>query len=237
MYNVWNTSKLTLELREIVTGENAVDIWNFDYPCYYKNDEKKAFENKVIEHFYFHQIGFETVGRFLHQFRAKIREIMPYYLQMYKTIEIMDKIEDPFGNVDITETFEQESTGTSTGDSTDNSNTSSTSSSTNQGDNNKKIRFSDTPQGSITNINSHLTTYTEDSDAYSSTSGAETSANTSSTSINQSTTNGTVKHTFTKKGNQGVNTYAHDMIEYRKSLIDVDMMIIADLDCLFLKIY
>ena len=41
-------------------------------------------------------------------------------------------------------------------------------------------------------------------------------------------TSGSVEHTFTKKGNQGVNTYAHDMIEFRTSIIDVTMQILED---------
>ena len=36
-----NTSKLTLELRDIVdNGVNSVDIWDFDYPSFYEGDEK-----------------------------------------------------------------------------------------------------------------------------------------------------------------------------------------------------
>ena len=48
---------------------------------------------------------------------------------------------------------------------------------------------------------------------------------------------GTVSHTLTRKGNQGVNTYAHDMIEFRQSIIDVDRQIIDDLNDLFLMVY
>ena len=74
-------SKLTVELGEIV--EKGVDIWGFDYPSFYEGEEKTAFEKKVIDHFYFRQIGQETVGRFLHYFRARVREIMPYYIKVY----------------------------------------------------------------------------------------------------------------------------------------------------------
>ena len=38
----------------------------------------------------------------------------------------------------------------------------------------------------------------------------------------------TTKHTYTKKGNQGVNTYAHDMNEFRTSIIDVVDQIVND---------
>lgn len=202
-----STSKLTLELREVIAG--GVDLWDFDYPSYYKDAQKKEFEKKVIDHYFFRQIGQETVGRFLHMFRAKVREIMPYYIDMYKTVEIMHGIEDPFGNVDVTETFEQESTGSSSGNAS------------NQG--NSEHRFSNTPQGSIDNLESYLTEAARD--------------NSEATSESSATSEGTVRHTLHRKGNQGVNTYAHDMIEFRTSIINVDMMVINELNELFLGIY
>ena len=196
---LYNTSKLTVELRDVING--GVELWDFDYPSYYKDDQKKAFEQKVIDHFYFRQIGQETVGRFLHMFQAKVREIMPYYIDMYKSVEIMHGLENPFDNVDVTETFEQESSGNSStaGNSTD--------------------RFSDTPQGSVANLADYLTNASQN----------ESSASGEST--------GTVKHTLHRKGNQGVNTFAHDIIEFRKSIINVDEMVINELNCLFLGIY
>lgn len=212
---MYDTTKLTLELRDLV--DNGVDIWDFDYPSYYKGDEKTAFEKKVIDHYLLRQIGQETVGRFLHCFRTRVREIMPKYIDLYKSKEIMDGIEDPFGNVDIIETFEQESTGTATG----------TGSNTSTVGDNRERRFSNTPQGSISNLDNYMTEATVE----------DNSVNSSESSDSQSTSSGTLKHTFTKKGNQGVNTYAHDMIEFRESIIDVDMMVIEDLNCCFLGVY
>ena len=210
-----STSKLTLELREVLAG--GVDLWAFDYPSYYKGAEKLAFEQKVIDHYYFRQIGQETVGRFLHMFRTKIREIMPYYIDMYKTVEIMRDIEDPFGNIDITETFEQESTGSSSGESTSGT----------SGQTDTEHRFSNTPQGSIDNLDHYMSEASKDR--------SEVSSESSGTSSNESA--GTVRHTLHRKGNQGVNTYAHDMIEFRTSIINVDMMVINELNELFLGIY
>lgn len=194
-----STSKLTLELRDVIAG--GVDLWDFDYPSYYKGEQKTAFEKKVIDHYFFRQIGQETVGRFLHMFRSKVREIMPYYLDMYKSVEIMHGLENPFDNVDVTETFEQESEGNAS----------------NQGSN--EHRFSDTPQGSINNLDQYITEAARDN--------SQATANST----------GTVRHTLHRKGNQGVNTFAHDIIEFRKSILNVDEMLINELNCLFLGIY
>lgn len=302
MTTLYETSKLTVELCDIVdNGDNSVDIWDFDYPSFYKGAEKKAFERKVIDHYYFRQIGSETVGRFLHQFRTKVREIMPYYIQLYESQALMQSIEDPFGNVDIVETFEQESSDTSSGTSSfhNSSNTSGTTSGTASGTStnttsgtesaesetattntsnettsqtvseDKEHRFSNTPQGSIENINRYMTEASLDdnstttsgtvattgggsnntttSGTHSSTMDDTSEATTSGTSSedatasgdsdSSTTSSGTVKHTFTKKGNQGVNTYAHDVKELRETFLNIDMMIINDLNCLFLGVY
>ena len=214
MTTLYDTTRLTIELRDLVdNGDNSVDIWDFEYPSFYEGEEKKTFERKVIDHFYFRQIGQETVGRFLHCFRTKIREIMPYYIQLYKSQEIMENLDDPFGNVDIIETFEQETSGSSE---------SSGSSSSNE---NRQHKFANTPQGSIENIDNYMSEAFKDENEDSSTSNASGSSE------------GTVKHTLTRKGNQGVNTYAHDMLELRETFLNIDMMIINDLNELFLGVY
>lgn len=257
---MWNTpindtTKLTLELRDLV--ESGVKIWDFEYPSYYKGAEKIAFEQKVIDHYYFRQIGQETTGRFLHYFRTRIREIMPYYIQMYKSVEVMEGVENPFDNVDIIETYEEERSSTSSGSSSAQSSGSSTAQSsgsstasrdtTEQHSENLLDEFSDTPQGDINNLGDHLTEGRRNTNSRNATSGAEETGSNehessaestgSNSSISEGSETGTVRHTFTKKGNQGVNTYAHDIIEFRKSLINVDMMVIEALSDLFLKVY
>lgn len=235
----YDTSKLTLELRDIV--DNGVDIWDFDYPSYYEGDKKKEFEQKVIDHYYFRQIGQETIGRFKHYFKMKMREIMPRYLDLYRTVEIMSAVEDPFGNVDIVETFEEESTssGQSSASGSSSSSTAGTNESNKSSNDANTHKMSNTPQGSITNIDKYMTEASTDTRLITDTEGSSSEVNSEgeSSSSSESSGSGTVRHTLTKKGNQGVNTYAHDIIEFRQSIIDVDMMIIEDLNELFLGVY
>lgn len=239
MYNPWTTTKVTIELRELV--ENSVELWKFDYPSYYEGEEKKAFEQKVIDHFYFRQIGQETPGRFLHMFRSRVRDIMPRYIEMYHTVEIMHGLDNPFDNVDVIETFKETTSSESSGSSTGTSKTDSMVDNldTQNVSENKELRVSDTPGGNISNLDTHISEGRKEKNSISTNMTAldhqvvEGESDTTSTGMST----GTTEHTYTKKGNQGVNTYAHDMIEFRKSIIDVDMMIINDLECLFLQIY
>lgn len=74
--------KYTVTIEEIL--KNNVDIFDFNYPFY--NDEyKNQFEEKFINHFYFDEIGSETVARFKHNLKSTLNRIMPYYTQLYKT--------------------------------------------------------------------------------------------------------------------------------------------------------
>ena len=224
MHNYSNT-KVTLELRDVLASTDAngnpFDLWDFDYPCFYEGDEKKAFEQRIIDHYYFHQIGVETIARFKHNFRTRIREIMPYYNQFYESEKYMKEIDDPFATVDYTETFEQTSTDESTGTAT----------TTATGDEtvNALKKESDTPQGSISNLDSYLSR-AEQNDQ-------QTNANSQTDTETTGSNTGTIKHTLTKKGAMGVTTFGHDMIEYRQSFINVDMMVIGALKDLFLLVY
>lgn len=227
----YDNTGVTVELREIV--ESGVDVWKFEYPSYYTGDEKKAFEQKVLDHYWLRQIGQETVGRWLHYFRSRMREIMPYYIQLYQSQALMQGIEDPFGNVDIVESFEQETTGASTveniGEST------SEFEQRNDYETRTTRKFSNTPQGEISNIDDFLTEATQE------TAGTTDDINKDETVTTEATSTGTerstTKHTYTKKGNQGVNTYAHDMKELRETFLNIDLMIIRELNDLFLQVY
>lgn len=228
---LYSTTKLTVELRELI--ENGVDIWDFDYDGYYKDEAKQAFEQKVIDHYFFRQIGSETVGRFKHEFKTKIREIMPYYKQLYESVDLMANVGDPFEAYNLTETFTKTTSGTSSGSSEDSSETSETGSLNQNGT--SKSRFSDTPQGSIENLDNYLTNATiNDIDT---TDTSSRSANGSSSSTSSSEASGTEDYTLTRRGNIGVQPLGQEMEYYRKALINVDMMIIKELNELFLLVY
>lgn len=230
MMNDYNT-KVTVELRELV--ENGVDIWAFDYPSYYKGDDKKAFEQKVIDHYYFRQIGQETTGRFLHYFRARMREIMPYYIQLYESVDLYKSIDDPLESYNLVEEY--------TRDTTNTGNVTSSGSSTVEGDSTEDVtvgrerRFSNTPQGSIDNLDNYMTEATcEDETTGGSRNTTESSE--SSTSSEHSDT-GSETYRLTRRGNIGVQPLGQELKVLRESFLNIDMMIIKDLNDLFLKVY
>lgn len=89
----------TLTLGEII--ENDVNIFDFDYP-FYSETYRKTFEQHFIEHFYFDEIGQETVSRFKHRLKIKFNLIMPYWNKIFLADALEQRILD---NYDVTETY------------------------------------------------------------------------------------------------------------------------------------
>lgn len=260
-------ARYTTYLRDLMLNDQTKTALNkalSTYPLYKapKNYDliptREQLNEKLLNHYKYREIGFETVGRFLDELEITMCEIMPRYNELFKTVETMAELPSPFDNVDVTETFEQEQTNTarsngtseSSGTNSQSANSTTTNESTSEVEgesvnNNKKLEV-DTPQNQINvatkNIegltyaskgdwtqdfidNSQTTTTNDNATNATTSEGSNTSE---MTSENSSESSGTLKHTFTKKGNQGVNTYAHDMNEFRTSIIDVVDQIIND---------
>lgn len=291
-------SRNTVTIREIMQGINGMELLEkalSTYPLYTPKrkidaiPDRAELNRRLLNAYKNKEIGFETTGWFLDELENTMCEIMPYYNEMYKTVEIMADLENPFDNVDFTESYEETRTGTSinedkittnsTSDSTvidtttnttnteDNSNSTTHAAEVNESETHSKNVKSNTPQDSLdipaTNINSvdyadevnWNQSVNEGSTTTDTTANTEGSSNTTTNNDSEQTSeantkstsdaNGTrttediIKHTFSKKGNQGVNTYAHDMIEFRTSIIDVTNMIINDerISELFLRVY
>lgn len=68
-------------------------LFNFEYEFYSKNsDVKMEFERQFIRHFYFSEIGFETVGLFKMRLRDKLDMIMPRYIELFNSRAEIGKI-------------------------------------------------------------------------------------------------------------------------------------------------
>ena len=211
---------------------------------------------------------------------------MPFYNQKFNSEDIINGIEDIFGNLDVKETYEEQRSGTSSNDTTSNEtlntkgsetdNTSLTknasgsassegsdsSTSNNTMNTNGKQVHSDTPQNSLTitaeNIDSikyaNDVKWNKDQSGSTTSSSSNESVETNvgsssisktdeskknSTSNIEGSTSDTISHTLHRKGNQGVNTYAHDMLEFRQLFLNIIQEIIHDprISELFINVY
>lgn len=234
----WDNNCVTVELGQLI--DSGVDVWAFTYPVpaetvTYNGKtakvpfDKKVFEQKILDHYRFRQIGQETVGRWLHYFRTRMQEIMPYYVQLYEFEAKWFNIEDPLESYNLVETFEESSHGSGTQRGSGSSKSTSDSS----GSTDKENRFSDTPQGSIDNLDSYLTTATKDHET--STGKASVSGSDSSQSSMENT--GNTSHTLTRRGNIGVQPLGSEVQNIRDAFINIDLMVINELKDLFIQVY
>lgn len=81
--------------------ESSFDIGLKDYVIY-KESFREELNKKIIDHFYFREIGLETPQLFKKFLNRKMNEIMPYYNQLYKSCDVEF---NPLWNVEMHETF------------------------------------------------------------------------------------------------------------------------------------
>ena len=226
-------------------SKKAIDKAMSEYPMYEPENPqsytimptREELNKRILDYYKYREIGFETVGRFIDELKISLNEIMPYYYQLFKSQDVMNGVEDVFGNVDIIETFNESSS-----DNTSNTSeaTSSATSNTSATNNSKDVK-SLTPQSqlSITNKNIDSVDYADQVEWNKVDSTSNGSDNATTNTSGENSRVGSIEHTLTRKGNQGVNTYAHDMKELRTSFLNIidDIINHPRISELFLLIY
>lgn len=203
-------SKYTTELRFIVEDENF-DLGMDTYPLFSEN-YRETLNSKIINHYYFYEIGVETAGRFKFNLNVNLHEIMPYYNKLYQS-ELLTI--NPLLSFSRTSnvTKEVESGGESTVEST-------------QTNNNKDV-FSDTPDGLLSIGNIETNVYASEARI------VNDEANKTDTSTG--TSNSTETNVITENGYEV--PLSELITKYRDTFLNVDMMIIKELRELFMMIY
>jgi len=269
----YNTG-VTVELGELV--ESGFPLFDFEYPVPRKtlvyngktcdvDFDKARLEQKILNRYFFRQIGQETPARFKHYLKARMNEIMPYFVQLYEFDAKFRNIDDPLESYNLKETFEQATsgneitTGTQAGTTSSQTNTESSDersfdetrsgSESKSGENDE--RFLDTPQGQETTIDSYLTNMTRRSSSESGENSAtaaitENVSNTGSNTTTGSTENTaeqnvtgseSVTHTLERRGNIGVQPLGTEVEDIRRAFINIDEQVVDALNNLFLLIY
>ena len=239
-------AKYTMELRKVSLfyGEDVVKSWfkSYDLSNYLTDDEievitdrgtwsKDRLADKIYNHYYMREIGFETPALFKHYVLTTMNEIMEKYLPLIYSASIEY---NPLVNVDYTETFNRNSSGSNTSTETG----SGASSNQNTVSSSGLTVNSDTPQGQISKSAILGGSYASSTSA-----GENSTSNNDSTSYNNSiskndTNSGLESYTKNIKGNSGVSATAQAMIkQYRANIIAIDKAIIDELNTLFMGIY
>jgi len=222
-------------------------IFNFDYPIFDEN-HREELETKIIRHFYTREIGLETYGLWKLKLETRMNEIMPYYNEMYKTAAIeynpihdVDYVKTHAGTNEVNTTSKtmSASEGTSERD------ISSTSTGSTSNDTTSWDLYNDTPQGSVQNIENetYLTNARKNTEDYDGTTTNTSTTNDDTQYTDNRTVDGTNKETGTDnyietmKGKVGTYSFSKMIKEYREQVLNIDMMIINDLENLFMLLW
>lgn len=205
----------TVRLCDLMADSFDLGMGPEDYPIF---DEayREVLNQRITDHYALYEIGHETPNMFKFALNRKLREIMKYYNQLYLSEKIAF---DPLSTMDYTDN--------TTTDNTLNSSQDTTSHNTNDTTSRARVVNSDLPQV-------HLS---PDEDYASS--GADTSSDTAgvgdgtSSTTGTDTANGTVSHAT--QGRQG--PAATLLMNYRASLLNIDLMVIRDCSELFMGIW
>ena len=265
-------------------------IFDFDYPIF-DTSYKAVLESKILKYYYFHEICDVPLARWKLMLDNKMNEIMPYYNQLYSSEKLtitplINESRERSYTKDTSSTSEGQSTMQSSDTSTGHTETDETSSGTDdmtentQGSGtrtgettsnreesrNGQALTSDTPQGTITDVddNGYLSGVQRTSESITDEQTVNTSENTGDTS--QSTRAGTTAGTTHSEtdttittGRSGTDTstakintlddylektsgitgvsQSQLLTEYRNTFLNIDQMVLRDLRPLFFLLY
>ena len=179
------------------------------YPIF-DEEYRTQLKNKIIDHFYFREIGMETVANFAWFLRRKMNEIMPYYNQLYESVDL---VTDPVNEIDVTYLEHIDSKSNNTANST-----------TTTDDSNV---YSDTPMDFI-----------EDGLSAIKRGNYATNANYDQGESNTDSTANTNSEQDRSRSEKGHRQSQSDLLlKYRETFINIDMMIIEELETLFIGLW
>lgn len=246
------------------TGASNVDqvlngAWNKIFTSqveFFNESYREVLCKKILKHYYLREIASETVGIWQLWMNTRLEEIMPYYNQLYSSAEIEF---DPMQDTDLTTEYTKNNTENRTeetsrttensGSSNSEQNTTGSRKNTISRSNDSKDLYSDTPQGGISGLqNMNYLTNARLIEGSESGSDDETT-NSNGTTDNSYTDNGsdiytgkndmTGNETSNQKvsGKQGGSTYSKMLLEYRQTMLNIDMQVIDEFSDLFFGLW
>lgn len=234
----------TIELSTLFE-DPSFKLFDFEYEYYINDSKAKAeFEQKFIDHYLFHEIGHETVFRFKHNLKIRLRETMKIYKERYETeLEVKRQNINFLINKDYTETYQRNTSKDylderlNINDITNTNDIKTTT--TDKGVNLNKTSDLDNGVADINLSSGNLTSVSKDeADNTNIVNGnINTTNKTTMTEQNKITDTNNEDYILIGKGNIGVTSSATLLDFWRASLINIDLEIIEDCHDLFMLVY
>lgn len=216
----------TVELGSLV--ENGFDLGLDAYPIF-DEDYRRALNAKIVEHYWFREIGLETPQLFKRFLNRRMNEIMPFYNQLYESALLEF---DPLSNHRMETKGESSGVSEQTRDCEREENAEGSTANTTGSD--ARTLVSATPQMQLSGNEDYATNITDSR----SETKADGTTSTSSSAKDSSTTgaNSTERYVNAVSGLSGI-TGSQALQQFRDTFLNVDMMVIEDLNVLFMGIY
>lgn len=197
----------------ITIGSLIKNNFNFGLDSYpiFDNNYRNTLNTKILNHYYNNEIGFETPELFKFYLNNKLNEIMPYYNTLYENLKLYDN--NLMSNVNLKEVLNRETANNVSTKSNSKTDT--------------RNLFQDTPQGSLKETNIDNLRY-----------ATNLTLNDSNITDNTSSLgDGTENYVKTIIGNNG-SKYTYELLnELKNAILNIDMMIINDLNELFMGVF
>lgn len=206
-----------------IISQSMNDIFNFSFPIY-DTEYLPTLQHNILNHFYTREIGLETVQLWKQKLNSRLNLIMPKYNKMYESE--LYKL-DPLSNSSEIENMERTTQGQSKSDAQSKSERKGkgTTASSSQ------HIYSDTPQGRLSGKD-YATSLDDDT-----TSGtSETTDTGTGTSTETQNINNTENYIRKRSGLNG-STISANIDEFIVKFKSIDMMIIEELNDLFMLIW
>ena len=207
------------------------------YPIYDENHRAELNE-KIIRHYALREIGQETAQQFIFYLGLTMAEIMPYFNERYKTLDMKY---NPLQSVDMTTDSENgsESQSSSKASSTQDSTSSSSSKSDNASTTTSKSFDSDVPQTGVVGDFARYASHANESQADSS--GTASSSQDSASHATSHSATDYQHDASNSKGKSHVSGRSQSAMslvqEYRNAIINVDMEIVRSLEPCFIQLW
>lgn len=233
----------------------VADSWNkvfTDKFPIYDESYRGVLCQKILKHFYFREIGCETVGLWKVWMNERLEMIMPYYNQLYKSA-LLDF--NPFYSTDITKSgsndnqYDEKNSSSSESDyvRTDNLSSVTDSESHSKDTGESRNLYSDTPQGGLSGVENetYLTDARKITDSGSSDDTGKVNVSNTGTQGNKGSdsSNGTKvfsnlsEYTEHIIGKNSSESYSALLNEFRTTFLNIDQMICNELEDLFLQLW
>ena len=214
----------TIKLRDLLKYD-GFEIGLNDYPIF-DESHRASLNQLILDTYADYEIGMETPALFKYYLNLSMRQIMPYYNQLFESEKYTW---DPYNAINVTEIEEGNGTSKVSGSSSGTNTQSGTNSQESTSSNSDKNLFSNTPSGHLEDVEAgnYLTTATFDTSiGTANTNGTQESSGTT-TSENESNAESTNKVTRTRKGNEN-SDLLETLKKLRESFLNIDMMIVND---------